>query len=259
MATYDQIGQGYDSTRRADPYLLSRLTHHLNVKPSDKILDVACGTGNYTIALAQAGFKMYGIDQSSVMIENARKKSGSHLVQWHLGDAEHMPFLNDTFSGALCTLAIHHFNDTRLIFAEVFRVLARGRFVIFTADPEQMKKYWLNLYFPQMMSKSTERMPTVAAVEQNLRNAGFKAIYKDSFNVTNELRDLFLFSGKHRPQIYLDPRVRAGISSFTGLADADEVERGLKQLATDINSGKISEVIATHANESDYLFVVAEK
>ncbi|MBI1742589.1 methyltransferase domain-containing protein [Candidatus Acetothermia bacterium] len=259
MATYDHIGQSYDSTRRADPYLPSRLIHHLNAKPGDKILDVACGAGNYTIALAQAGLQMHGIDQSSVMLEYARKKSNSHLVQWHLGDAEHMPFADKTFVGALCTLAIHHFNDTRPIFAEVYRVLARGRFVIFTADPEQMKKYWLNVYFPQMMSKSIARMSMLAAVEQNLRNAGFKAIHKESFNVTNELQDLFLFSGKHRPQIYLDPRVRAGISSFADLADADEVELGLQQLAADIDSGKISEVIATHPNESDYLFVIAEK
>ncbi|MBI3658969.1 methyltransferase domain-containing protein [Candidatus Acetothermia bacterium] len=259
MATYDHIGQSYDSTRRADPYLLSRLIHHLNAKPGDKILDVACGTGNYTIALAQAGLQMYGIDQSNVMVESACKKSDSDLVQWHLGDAEHMPFADKTFAGALCTLAIHHFRDTKPIFAEVYRVLARGRFVIFTADPEQMKKYWLNVYFPQMMAKSIARMPTVATVEQSLRNVGFKAIYKESFNVTNELQDLFLFSGKHRPQIYLDPRVRAGISSFAGLADADEVRLGLKKLAADIESGRISEVIQTHSNESDYLFVIAEK
>lgn len=259
MSTYDHIGQGYDFTRRADPYILSRLTHHLNAKPGDKILDVACGTGNYTIALAQARFEMHGIDQSSIMMEYARKKSNSHLAQWHLGDAEHIPFADKTFDGALCTLAIHHFKDIKPIFAEVYRVLARGRFVIFTADPEQMKKYWLNVYFPQMMAQSIARMPAVVAVEQNLRNAGFKIIHKEPFYVTNELQDFFLFSGKHRPQIYLDPRVRAGISSFAGLADADEVGLGLKKLAADIESGRVSGVISTHANESDYLFIVAEK
>jgi ubiquinone/menaquinone biosynthesis C-methylase UbiE len=259
MPVYDRIGQSYDSTRHADPYILSRLMHHLSAQPGRKILDVACGTGNYTIALARAGLDMHGIDQSGVMIENARKKDDHHSVRWCLGQAEHMPFADKTFNGALCTLAIHHFKDTWPVFAEISRVLAHGRFVIFTADPEQMKKYWLNVYFPRMLAKSIERMPTVATVEQNLRSADFRAIYAEAFHVTKELQDMFLFAGKQRPELYLDPRVRAGISSFTGLADAHEVEQGLRQLAADIDSGKISAVMAQHANESDYLFIVAEK
>ncbi len=157
MPTYDRTGQGYDSTRRADPYILSRLLHHLNAKPGEKILDVACGTGNYTIALAQSGLTMYGLDQSSVMIDNARKKSDK--VTWHLGNAQHMPFGDKTFSGALCTLAIHHFKGIKPIFADIFRVLAQGRFVVFTADPEPMEKSWLNHYFPKMMTTSAERIP----------------------------------------------------------------------------------------------------
>ncbi len=53
--------------------------------------------------------------------------------------------------------------------------------------------------------------------------------------------------------------MRAGISSFAELANVEEVERGLAQLANDIDSGRIAEVMAADPNESDYLFVIAEK
>jgi ubiquinone/menaquinone biosynthesis C-methylase UbiE len=257
LPTYDRIGKSYDSTRRADPFILGRLLYHLNSKPGEKILDVACGTGNYTIALAQSGLTMHGIDQSSVMIEKACKKSDR--VRWHLGDAEQMPFTDKSFTGALCTLAIHHFKDMRPIFAEVHRVLEQGRFVIFTADPDPMKKSWLNNYFPEMMTKSAERIPRKEVVTKNLIDVGFAIISTERFYVTETLQDLFLFAGKHRPALYLDPQVRAGISSFAEIATIEEVERGLAHLARDIDSGKIRDVIASDPNESEYLFIVAQK
>jgi ubiquinone/menaquinone biosynthesis C-methylase UbiE len=52
---YDRIGTHYDVTRRADSYILGRLIHHLRVESAGTYLDVACGTGNYSIAVANAG------------------------------------------------------------------------------------------------------------------------------------------------------------------------------------------------------------
>lgn len=46
------------------------------------------------------------------------------------------------FSGVICTLAIHHFPQRSAAFAEAFRVLQEGRFVLLTATPEQMRAYW---------------------------------------------------------------------------------------------------------------------
>ena len=51
-AKYDRIGDGYDLTRRADPRIADRLTSLLDAAPGASVLDVACGTGNYTFALA---------------------------------------------------------------------------------------------------------------------------------------------------------------------------------------------------------------
>ncbi|MGH7864683.1 MAG: hypothetical protein ACREQB_06815 [Candidatus Binataceae bacterium] len=59
MALYDRIGTTYDATRRADPYLLGRLLHHLSPALDRMHLDLGCGTGNYTAALRRAGISMF--------------------------------------------------------------------------------------------------------------------------------------------------------------------------------------------------------
>ena len=57
-----------------------------------------------------------------------------------------------------------------------------------------------------------------------------------------------------------NPRIRAGISSFAALADPAEVEDGCRRLAIDVESGRISEILASYRHDQgDYLFVAAEK
>lgn len=106
---YDHIGQMYDLTRKADPEIVRRLRYLLQVKDSARILDVACGTGNYTVALADTGLRMMGIDLSSVMIDQARSKSVE--VDWQQADVTNLPISDTIFEGVTCILAIHHFNE----------------------------------------------------------------------------------------------------------------------------------------------------
>ena len=52
---YDQIGDGYDTTRRADPAKVRRLATYLALAPGRRYLDVGCETGNHPAALAALG------------------------------------------------------------------------------------------------------------------------------------------------------------------------------------------------------------
>lgn len=258
-AVYDRIGEGYDATRQAGSAITVRLIHHLAPQDGGRYLDVACGTGNYTLALAGNGLAMTGVDRSSVMLDAARAKAPA--MAWSKGRAERLPYADGAFDGVMCSFAIHHFDDVAAAFGEVARVLGRGRFVILTATPAQMAGYWLNRYFPQAVVRSAEDMPTLDAIRGALTAAGFASIATDSFDVPEDLADLFLYAGKHRPALYLDAAVRAGISTFArGLCPPDELERGLAALASDIESGAIDAVIASYAHdEGDYLFVIAER
>lgn len=257
-APYDRLAPGYDSTRRADPYLAARCIELLQIEPAGLYLDLACGTGNYTAALAAAGARICGVDRSAAMVARAQPKSGT--VRWCVALAGALPFRNGLFAGALCTLAIHHFASLEPAFREVFRALGRGRFVIFTAAREQMRGYWLNEYFPEAMGNAIAQMPEVEAVVGELRSCGFGGIHAEPYAVRPGLRDFFLYAGKERPALYLDPQVRAGISYFSMLASPAEVAQGCRRLAADIESGRIEQVRAAYRHDrGDYLFVVADK
>ncbi len=257
-ARYDTIGKGYDGTRRADPRLVERLIGHLAPAPGGRYLDLACGTGNYTAALAARGLDMTGIDASDVMLAAARAKAPA--IVWSKGRAEDLPYADRSFDGVMCSFAIHHFSDIGAALAEVARVLGRGRLVILTATPAQMAGYWLNWYFPEAIVRSAVDMPTLDALCGALTAAGFRDIANDPFEVPEDLTDLFLYAGKHRPALYLDPAVRAGISTLArGLTPPDELERGRAALAADIETGAIDATVASYAHDKgDYLFVIAE-
>jgi ubiquinone/menaquinone biosynthesis C-methylase UbiE len=259
MAVYDEIGIGYDDTRKADPYITSRIIHYLDIDDDGMYLDVACGTGNYTNAIAeQTEAAICGVDVSEHMLGIARKKNPA--IHWSLGDSCSLPYKDNTFSGAMCVLAVHHFEDLGGALNEVFGVLARGRLVIFTSDKQQMEGYWLNEYFPKTMKKSTANMPDIAEVSRALKAAGFERIVTELYDVKPDLQDWFMYCGKHKPEMYFDPVIRKGSSGFASFSNRDEVERGLERLSRDIASGRIDEVMASYRNDhGDYAFVVAEK
>ena len=262
MALYDRIGGGYNTTRRADPGLVRRLLGLLAVPAGSRCLDVACGTGNYTTTLTEAGLRMVGVDVSMRMLSSARARSGA--VPWVNGDAAALPFADGAFEAAVCTLALHHFSEPERAFREIARVLdtsqGAARLVIFTADPEQMRRYWLTEYFPDAMAHAIRQMPPVEPMLALLGAAGFTRITRVPWSITPDLQDLFLYSGKYRPELYLAPGVRAGISTFATLADPAEVERGCARLRADIASGRFEDVQrAAEHPDGDYLLLIASR
>jgi ubiquinone/menaquinone biosynthesis C-methylase UbiE len=224
MELYDVIGVEYDTSRKADPQIIERLYNHLQASGNSRILDIACGTGNYTVALSQLVLDMTGTDISEEMLQAARKKS--NLLSWDKADIIDLPYHDGEFSGVTCTLAIHHFKNLYKAFQQVYRVMNKGRFVIFTSSPEQMQRYWLKEYFPKAMEESCNQMPKISLVIDCLRQAGFKIVGAETFLIQPNLQDFFLYSGKFEPSIYLNPNVRAGISTFVNLASQEEIHTG---------------------------------
>ncbi len=256
---YDAIGSTYCATRRADPEIASELARLVGASEGLRYLDVACGAGNYTSALAALGGQWHGVDISEVMLGQAMRKAAD--VEWKIGSATALPYEAGLFDGAICSLAIHHFPELEAPFREAWRVLDEGRFVIFTAFPEQMHAYWLCRYFPEMMRRSAEKMPAREAVVSALRAAKFDVESIVPFHVTARLQDLFLYSGKARPELYFDPAVRANISSFASLCTDAELHDGLRALRADLDSGRFAQVAqaASSSGAGDYVFVVARK
>jgi len=256
---YDNIGLGYNTTRQADPYITDKLFQFLSPGANKVYLDVGCGTGNYTIALANKGLNFYGVEPSEKMLDIARSRNGK--INWLLGQAEQISLNDNLFDGAIATLTIHHWTDINKALKEIHRVLKKdSKILIFTATPEQMKGYWLNHYFPKMLEDSILQMPSFNMISDALAEAGFVITETEKYFIQDDLKDHFLYVGKNRPGLYLDKEIRKGISSFSALANAEEVIRGLSQLESDINLNKFEDIKMEFDNDSgDYLFISAQK
>lgn len=256
---YNEIGSGYDATRSADPEILNLLASLIALDKEGLYLDVGCGTGNYTAALATLGGKWKAFDQSKLMLDQAKNKSSE--VEWSVLDVVKTSYESTYFNAAICSLAIHHFQDLDEAFKEIARVLLpSGKLVIFTSTAEQMSTYWLNHYFPVTMESSIAQMPSVFKIQAALNAAKLKLLEIKPFLISAELKDLFLYSGKHRPEMYLSKSVRAGISSFRRFCSDTELKLGLSMLAADIESGNIQRVMEEYENNmGDYCFLVAQK
>lgn len=256
---YDKIGIDYNQTRKADKYLTERLFHHLNPKGGGLYLDIGCGTGNYTHKLQMKGIEFIGIDPSNEMLKKAIQQNKE--IDWRLGQAEKTDLQEEHVDGVMAILTIHHWSDLCKGFAEMYRILKNDdQIVIFTSTPNQMKGYWLNYYFPKMLHASIKQMPSIERIEEAMVKAGFLFAGMEIYSMKPDLEDLFLYSGKHNPELYLNPAVRNGISSFSSLANRDEVIIGLSKMKQDIESGKIKEIMKTYENDTgDYLFVTGKK
>lgn len=256
---YDTLGIAYNLTRSADPYLVERFKHFLNLNTNRSYLDIGCGTGNYTVALHDNKYSFIGVEPSELMLDKAKEKCNS--IDWKLGRSEAIPLTDASVDATLASLTLHHWTDINKGFSEVDRVLKpQGKFVIFTATPKQMTGYWLNHYFPKMMKDSMTKMPSFSTIESKLKQNGFVISETETYLIKPDLKDLFLYSGKHNPNLYLNNQVRQGISSFSQIANKNEVRQGLKALNTDIANETINTVVANYANDDgDYLFITAEK
>ena len=256
---YDKIGTDYNLTRKADKYLTEQLLKHLQPKENGKYLDIGCGTGNYTNELQKNGFKFIGIDPSEKMLEKAELKNAE--IDWQIGFAENTELPENYVDGIIGSLTIHHWTDLKIGFSQLYRVLKpNGRIVIFTSTPNQMKGYWLNHYFPKMLSDSIIQMPTLNKIKKAMNGGGIEFLETHKYFIKPDLKDQFLYCGKQNPELYFNKQIRHGISSFSSLANRAEVKQGLTKLRNDIDRGKIKGIITTYENDfGDYLYIIGKK
>jgi len=257
-AKYNSLSNSYDYSRKADDNIYKTIKNNLDLENNKKYIDIGCGTGNYTIKFFNDNIDVTGLDISEKMLKIAKNKNDK--INWINAKAEKIPFNNNAFDGGICVLAIHHFKSLKKAFTEISRVIKKGKFIIFTALPEQMKYYWLNEYFPKIMKRSINQMPDYNKIKINLEKSGFKIKDVIKYEITNDIKDLFLYSGKNNPELYLNDNIRQNVSSLSLLSNKKKIEKEMKKLENDIKSKKITDIQSKYKDDKgDYIFIIAEK
>ena len=103
------------------------LANTANIKSGQQVLDVACGTGVLACAVAERiGEKgeVVGLDLSNDMLDVARRKNTS--IVWRDGQAESLPFGNNSFDHVMSQFGFMFFSDQRTALREMMRVLRPG-------------------------------------------------------------------------------------------------------------------------------------
>ena len=109
------------SRRLAGPFL-----DFAGVRPGDRVLDVGCGTGVITLALAERGCTAVGADASEPYLEGARRDRPHPNITYELGDARRMQYPDASFDACVSTLAIDVIPEVDQVAAEMRRITRPG-------------------------------------------------------------------------------------------------------------------------------------
>ncbi len=216
-SAYDTIGVNYSDLRRPDSRIETAIGRALG--SARTVLNVGAGTGSYEPADRQ----VTALEPSMEMIRQ-RGASAAPVVQGH---AEDLPFDDKAFDASMAILTLHHWADKAKGLKEMRRV-TRGRVVVLTYDPS-FRGFWLADYVPALVALDEARMPGMTAYGDWLGQVEISAL-----PIPHDCTDGFLCAYWRRPRAYLDPAVRAAMSSFWAVGDVSEA---MRSLAHDLDSG----------------------
>ncbi len=222
MSEYDASRAAYAATRRADPRIAAAIERALG--DARTVLNVGAGAGAYESAERE----VTAVEPSETM--RAQRPPGAPEALD--ARAEDLPFDNDSFDAAMAILTVHHWADPARGLRELRRV-TRGPVVVLTFDPHESEAFWLvRDYLPEIAAFDRARFPTIPATVEAL---GGEADV-ERVPIPHDCRDGFLGAYWRRPERYLEPAVKPGISCF-GELDSEVLARALERLGNDVESG----------------------
>jgi SAM-dependent methyltransferase len=247
---YDRIGRTYTGTRRPDPRVGAAIWNALG--DAATVLNVGAGAGNYE----PSDRDVVALEPSPVMIAQ-RPPAAARVVE---GCAEELPFGDGAFDAVMAVLSDHHWSDRARGLRELRRV-ARRRVVLFNADPGDAGLFWLTTeYLPEFLELIPPRYCRRGVWADELREA-LGDIDLISVPVPHDCTDGFYGAFWRRPEAYLRPDVRAGISVFAQLSSG-AVDRAVESLSADLETGRWQarhrELLTTDELHLGYHVVIAE-
>jgi demethylmenaquinone methyltransferase / 2-methoxy-6-polyprenyl-1,4-benzoquinol methylase len=195
-AMFDRIAPVYDVMNHVMTAGLDirwrKLAAQAVVRPGDRVLDAACGTGDLAIADKKAGAdRVTGLDFSEKMLARARLKA---QLDWVQGDMLALPFADATFDAATVGFGVRNVADLGLSLRELRRVLKPGgRLAILEiTQPRGILKPFFSLWFDRIvpllgkvlpggsaytyLPASVKRFPDAEGLADLMRESGFEDV-----------------------------------------------------------------------------------
>lgn len=127
----------WDAGSYADlsPYIADvgeRVVARAGIEPGMKVLDVACGTGNAVRPAARAGARVTGLDLTPKLLAAGRAKAAAEGldIEWREGDAEELPFEDETFDVVVSTFGHMFAPRHQRVADEMARVCRHGGAIV---------------------------------------------------------------------------------------------------------------------------------
>lgn len=229
---YSKVAKSYDLNKdRLSIDIEPIIGEILNKNRKIRILDLACGTGNYIKAQNcyysdGIDIEWVGIDLSNEMLEKAKSKvQNIKLINC---SAEDIEFPDVFFDLIVCNFAFHHFEKKHDVLKKIFSTLKNdGIFKQTNICPEFIKDWWVYKYCPQSYYEDQFRFWNKDLLVYELGKIGFKSqlkvIYEENYRAMN---------------CVLDDYERRDVSQLAMIDDYLYYE-GLEKIKNDIKLGKI--------------------
>lgn len=194
---FDRIAPVYDAMNRLMTAGLDlrwrRLAAAAVVRPGDRVLDAACGTGDFALADLRAGAgEVVGIDFAPRMLDRARRKSTE--VEWIQADMLALPFPDESFDAATVGFGVRNLAELERGLRELRRVLRpSGRVAVLEITrPRGPLRPFFSVWFERVvplagkllpggraygyLPASVRRFPPAEELAELLEHAGFEGV-----------------------------------------------------------------------------------
>ena len=153
------------------------------VARTDKVLDVACGTGAATLAFAERCAGAVGIDVLDEPLRRARTQAAERNitnVEFALSEMERFAFGDGAFNGAICRFSFHHFVNPHKVFTEMARVVAPGGWIMISdmTAPEEIDQADLHNRMERLCDPTHARALPSSEFEKMFSDYGFRLAMK---------------------------------------------------------------------------------
>src|SRR2546423_14485319 len=176
------IAVTYDRGRDHGPEFLNLwmnvVSSHVKDQRIKMILDLGCGTGRFSEALAvRFDAEVIGIDPSKKMLEQAQRKRRDSRIRYELGRGESIPLPDKSVDLIFMSMIFHHFDNPALAARECRRVLRdQATGFLRAGTRERISSYPYVDFFPESRTILEECLPTNTFVREVFEAAGFRTV-----------------------------------------------------------------------------------